>query len=127
MNRILPLLFCLLFAMSSAADSLDFSSVDSKAKVMALAKEGKLEKVHLFPLEVGGQDIEANTVYLPVGFRDIKGKLDGTILRMAQDGLISDLKVTPEYKGNSFVPARIIIKASHPEKPGRLDTTIEVW
>jgi hypothetical protein len=114
MNRVLPFLFCLLFAMSSAADSPDFSSVDSKAKVLALANEGKLEKVHLFPLEVGGQDIEPNIVYLPVGFRDIKRKLDGTILRMAQDGLISDLKVIPEYKGNSFVPARIVIKCRVP-------------
>jgi hypothetical protein len=94
---------------------------------MALVKDGKLERVYLFPLDMGGQDIEVNAVYLPIGFNEMKKKVDATVLRMAQDGLISNLKVVPEYKGNSFVPSRLVIKASHPDKPGRLDTTIDVW
>lgn len=127
MKKLLSLVFTSLFAMTSTAQGPDFTDVDSKQKLMALVEQGKLERVHLFPLEVGGQDSELNVVYLPIGFRDAKKKVDGTILRMAQDGLISDLKVHPEYKGKSFVPSRIVIKASHPEKPGRFDATIEVW
>lgn len=109
------------------AQTPDFSDVDSKEKILALVAQGKLERVHLFPLQVGGKDIELNVVYLPLGFKDIKAKIDGTIFRMAQDGLVSKLTVEPEYKGKSFVPARLVIKASHPEKSGKLDTTIEVW
>jgi len=127
MNKLLSLLFGSLFAVSSTAQGPDFTDVDSKQKLMFLVEQGKLERVYLFPLELGGQDAEVNAVYLPIGFREMKNKIDGTILRMAQDGLVRDLKVQPEYKGKSFVPSRIIIKASHPEKPGRLDTTIEVW
>jgi hypothetical protein len=128
MNKFaLAIYLCLLFVFEAMAQTPDFSDVDSKDKVMALAAQGKLERVLLFPLQVGGKDVEMNVVYLPVGFKDVKSRIDGTILRMAQDGLVSKLTVDPEYKGKSFVPSRIIIKASHPEKPGKLDTTIEVW
>lgn len=127
MKKLISLLLGSLVAMTSTAQGPDFTDVDSKQKLMSLVEQGKLERVYLFPLEVGGQETELNAVYLPIGFRDVKKKIDGTILRLAQDGLISDLKVHPEYKGRSFVPSRIIIKAGHPEKPGRLDTTIEVW
>ena len=127
MKTLLSLLFGSLFALTSTAQGPDFTDVDSKQKLMSLVEQGKLERVYLFPLEVGGQETEVNAVYLPIGFREMKRKIDGTILRMAQDGLISDLKVQPEYKGKSFVPSRIVIKASHPEKPGRFDTTMEVW
>lgn len=121
----LALLFT--FSVNVMAQTPDFSAVDSREKILALAQQGTLERVHLFPLEVGGQDIEANVVYLPVGFKEIKAKIDATIQRMAEEGLISKLTVQPEYKGNSFIPSRIVIKASHPDKPGKLDTTIEVW
>lgn len=127
MKRALSLFLASLFAVASSAQGPDFRDVDSRQKLMALVEQGKLERVFLFPLEVGGEDVEVNVVYLPIGFREMKKKIDDTLLRMAQDGLISDLKVLPEYKGKSFVPSRIVIKASHPDKPGRLDTTIEVW
>lgn len=122
-------LFAALLTLSMAVDAQppDFAAVDSKEKLTSLAAEGKLERVHLFPLELGGKDTELNVVYLPIGLLEIKKKIDRTVVKMARDGTVTKLTVDPVYKGKSFVPSRIVIKASHPDKPGGLDTTIEVW
>jgi len=69
-----PLLALFGASMSAIAQGPDFSGVDSREKVQALFKEGKLEKAYLFPLELGGQDVEANIVYLPIGLGDMKKK-----------------------------------------------------
>jgi hypothetical protein len=122
-----PLLALFGTSMSATAQGPDFSGVDSREKVQALFKEGKLEKAYLFPLELGGQDVEANIVYLPIGLGDMKKKLDGTVKKFADDGLITKLTVEPVYKGKSFIPSKIIMKGSNPDRKGTFEPTLEVW
>lgn len=106
---------------------LDFSQVDSREKAEALAEKGELFKILLFPAEFGGQDVPPNTVYVPAGIPEIKDQITQTLIRFVEEGLIDNLSVSPEYKGNSFVPARIVMETSHSGKPGEFNPTIEIW
>ncbi|MEJ2407021.1 MAG: hypothetical protein P8171_22605 [Candidatus Thiodiazotropha sp.] len=111
----------------SADTPLDYSGVDSREKAVELVKEGKLYKILLFPAEFGGEDIPQNVVFVPAGIPEIKDKITGTLMRFVQEGLIDNLQVNPEYKGNSFVPSKINIKTSHSDKAGEFNPTIEIW
>lgn len=95
---------------------MDYSEITSRELAVKLVEEGKLFKVLLFPAEFGGKDIEANVAYVPTGIPEIKERLTGTLLRFAREGLINRLEVMPEYKGSSFVPCRIRMKAWHSER-----------
>lgn len=106
---------------------LDFSNIDSREKAAQLAQEGKLFKILLFPAEFGGDDASHNIVYVPAGIPEIKDQITETLIRLVEDGLIDNLQVLPEYKGNSFVPARILMKTSHSGKAGQFNPSIEVW
>ena len=128
MKRLLLAILSVLGIGNASADTgLDCSNVDSREKAVALAKEGKLHKILLFPAEFGGEDIPQNTVYVPAGIPEIKDKITGTLLRFTQEGLIDKLQVAPEYKGKSFIPSKINMKTSHSGKPGEFNPTIEIW
>jgi len=105
----------------------DFSAVDSLEKAQALASEGKLERLYLFPLEFGGKDIPQNVLYVPIGFAAMKQRIDSMVRDLVNQGQVSSYAAHPEYKGKSFVPSKIKIVASHPEKGGGLNPVIEIW
>jgi hypothetical protein len=107
--------------------ALDFSHVTSKETALKLASEGKLVKILLVPAKLGGADIPENVVYVPPRVLEIQNQITDEIVRLVEEGLNIKLGVMPEYKGNSFVPAKIHIKASHAEKRGNFERTIEIW
>lgn len=104
--------------------SADCASVDSREKAQELKKAGALEKVYLFPLEGGGQDVEINTVYVPRKAALEKAAVDQEIVELGQQGKVSKYNAKPEYVGRSFVPFRIVVEASGTESIRRV---IEVW
>lgn len=110
-----------------AGNPQDFSHVDSLEKAQALAAEGTLAPLYLFPPELGGAEIPENTVYVPPAIIAVQQQLIGTIKRFAADGLIDNIKVNPEYKGDSFVPAKIHMVTTHGDKAGSFNPTIEIW
>jgi hypothetical protein len=110
-----------------ATQTLDFSDVDSLQKAEELFRAGQLERLYVFPLELGGQPIPQNILYVPRGVVAIKAQLDGTIAKMIADGNISSYRAEPEYKGKSFIPSKIKIVASHHEKSGAFNPTIQIW
>lgn len=112
---------------ANADMGLDFSHVDSCEKAIALVQEGKLFKILLFPAEFGGVDIPQNSVYVPAGIPEIKDQITGTLIRFVEQGLIDDLQVNPDYKGNSFVPSAIKMSTSHSGNTGEFNPTIEIW
>ncbi len=105
----------------------DFSEVRSRDDALALAAQGKLFKILLFPEEFGGEDIAPNAAYVPAGIPEIKQQLTNSLIRSAQDGHIDRLEVAPEYKGESFVPARLRLTASHSETGNSFEQVIEIW
>ena len=103
----------------------DFSGVDSPAKVEELFRRGDLEKLFLMPLELGGQDITQNVLYVPIGLAAVKAGIDNNIIGLlATKGKITEYKATPEYQGKSLIPIAIRIVASN---PGVFSTTINIW
>ena len=105
----------------------DYSDVTSRDKAQALVAKGLLVKLLLFPQEFGGADSPENVVYVPKAAADAKELVTGTLVRFFKEGLIDQLQVEPSYKGNSLVPSRLVIKASHSTKEGGFNPTIEVW
>jgi hypothetical protein len=105
----------------------DFSAIDSVDKAASLAQQGQLEKIHLFPVEFGGENIPQNIAYVPVGLAQVKAHFDGTVAKMLEQGNVTQYSANPEWKGRSFVPARINIRAWHPERSGEFNYTMEIW
>ena len=108
-------------------NKLDFSEIDSREIAEQLVEEGLLFKILLFPAELGGKDVTQNTAYVPAGIPEIKDKLTETLIKYVQDGLIDKLTVEPAYKGSSYVPSKIVMKASHSEKKSEFVPTIDIW
>lgn len=103
----------------------DFSDVDSLAKAQKLCDEGTLEKLYLMPLDFGGQDIPPNILYVPVGIAAIKHNIDTNIIGpLAQSGDIAQYAAEPEYRGDSFIPMAINIRAWDPKE---FNTQVNVW
>ena len=115
------------FETVQAGTGLDFSDVTSLEKAEALYAQGKLERVLLFPAEFGGKDIPQNVVFVPLGITEIKNQLNGTLTRFVGDGLINKLTIEPEYKGQSFIPAKIKMRAWHTDKKGEFNPSIDIW
>jgi len=105
----------------------DYSNITSREIAEQHVAQGKLYKILLFPAEFGGEERPENITYVPPGIPEIKDQLTGTLIRSTRDGLIDNLRVTPEYKGNSFVPARIRMFATHKTKKGSFNPVIEIW
>jgi hypothetical protein len=105
----------------------DYSTVDSEEKAKALYREGKLELLYLFPLEFGGKEIPQNTLYVPLGIAAIKQQIDGMVRDLIMAEAVTEYRAVPEYKGDSFIPSKIKITASHPKKPGGANPTIDIW
>jgi hypothetical protein len=118
-----------LFAMLAGMEEhkRDYSTIDSEEKAKALHREGKLELLYLFPLEFGGKQIPQNTLYVPPGIAAIKQQIDGMIRDLVMAGEVAQYSAVPEYKGDSFIPSKIKISTSHPEKPGGVSPTINIW
>ena len=118
-----------LFAMLAGMEEhkRDYSTIDSEEKAKALHREGKLELLYLFPLEFGGKQIPQNTLYVPPGIAAIKQQIDGMIRDLVMAGEVAQNSAVPEYKGDSFIPSKIKISTSHPEKPGGVSPTINIW
>jgi len=124
---ILCLLGVLIMSNSHAGDAPDFSHVNSREKAIALVEKGELFQIYLFPIELGGKEIPPNAVYVPVGIPEIQSTIIGTLIRFADEGLIDNLNVEPEYKGDSFVPSKIKMHTYHSGKAGEFNPTIEIW
>jgi hypothetical protein len=105
----------------------DFSNVTSNAIAVQLSEQGKLEKLWMLPAALGGKDDPKNVVYVPPGASALKGQFTDTLVRCVQAGLINKLAIVPEYRGNSFVPCKIRIKAWHADKPAGFEAAIDVW
>ncbi len=105
----------------------DYSQVTSLAAARALAAEGKLVKILLFPAELGGQDVPENVAYIPPYAAEARQLVIGTLRRFLADGLIDKLEVVPEYRGKSYVPTKLVMHATHSKTPGSIHPTVEIW
>ncbi|HEX7814026.1 suppressor of fused domain protein [Dyella sp.] len=105
----------------------DFSDVSSRQQLEELAAEGLLEKVLLFPPELGGDDVPANTCFVSTAARKAKQKIDHDVVELLRTGHVNRYTASPAYRGQSFVPATIAIKAWSDGQPPALELIVDVW
>jgi hypothetical protein len=114
-------------ASSVARCPIDFSAITSFEKAEELSLQGRLEKIFLFPLEFGGEDIRPNIAFVPMEARRAKADADDKVVALVEEGKVSQYSASPEYKGESFVPARILISASDQAGASVFSSTITIW
>lgn len=103
----------------------DFSSVNSREKAEAAARQGDLVPMLLMPEEFGGEHNALNVVFVPAWAAKQKNRIDmGTVLPLGETGKISKYSAQPAYKGDSFIPSSITVRAYD---PGDFTATIEIW
>ncbi len=90
-------------------NKLDYSQVDSHQKAINLFNKGKLSKIYLMPLEFGGTELPMNSLYIPAFVKKLKKDFDSKIEKLLIDGKKISYATEPEYKGNSFIPSKLII------------------
>ncbi|NVJ51511.1 MAG: suppressor of fused domain protein [Gammaproteobacteria bacterium] len=93
----------------------DLANVNSREAAVDLYEQGLLRKAHLFPTDFGGEDVEANTIYLPKSAFIEKYQFEQKVLQYAQQGLINNYTAQPIYQGDSFVPAKLQLSATGQE------------
>jgi hypothetical protein len=83
----------------------------AREELDSLLSRGLVEKVLMFPAEFGGPDEPRNVAYLPRELAARKRAFDVEVRRRVVAGEDLDLRVTPEYDSDSFVPARLHMEA----------------
>ncbi|MCW6534947.1 hypothetical protein [Sphingomonas lycopersici] len=129
---ILPSLFLAIPAVVMAgglapAKRPDFSAVTSVAAARKLVADGYLVESLAFPAELGGPPDKENIIYLPPAVVTTRALVIGTLKRMSRDGSIDRMKVEPDYRGDSIVPARLRMTAWRSGEKTKFEAVIEVW
>lgn len=107
----------------------DFSNITTKAAANRLVREGRLVKIHLFPTELGGPAKERyNVVYITPEAAEARSLLISVLEQDVEEEAIDQMRIVPDYKGNSIIPTRIRFKAWHSQRAGgEYETVLEVW
>jgi hypothetical protein len=110
-----------------SAASLDLDAVTSREIALSRMAQGRLEKILSFPDRFGGEDVALNQFFVPPGIGVLKDAVTQDLVEAIEIGLINNLEVRAEYKGESVVPAKIHIAGTHLRDSGRFDRTIDIW
>ncbi|WP_205510643.1 hypothetical protein [Longitalea arenae] len=102
----------------------DYSHIDSYEKAEQLYARKELVKLHLMPLDWGGQDLAMNIIYVPGFVVEEKARIDGIIEELLAAGHNLSYSASPEYKGNSFIASKLVIKVSGDRQ---MEAAIEIW
>lgn len=98
-----------------------FDSVTSREQAEALVQAGVLVRVELLPGWLGGASVPENTTYVTPAAAARKAALDQEVAAMVQARGPVRYACEPRYKGASFVPASLLVRADEHS------TTVDVW
>ncbi|WP_121964749.1 hypothetical protein [Myroides sp. N17-2] len=87
-------------------------------------KTGQLGKLYLVGLAFGGDDSPFNIVYAPKEAVIEKQLIDNALEAILHQGLHLQYRAFPEYKGNSFIPSKIIIEV---DGNNTYKEVIDIW
>ena len=102
----------------------DYSHIDSHEKAQQLCARKELVKLHLMPLDWGGEDVALNVIYVPEFVLEQKARIDGMIEELLAAGHNLNYSAAPEYKGQSFIACRLVIKVSGDRN---MEASIDIW
>ncbi len=111
----------------AARTAADYSHVGSLEIARDLVQQGMLFEITLFPEEFGGNREAYNLIYVPPGIPEIMDLVTETLLSLRNDGLVDQLSMDVEYKGSSFVPGSISVRATHNSKSRSFEPRIGIW
>lgn len=103
-----------------------FSEIDSNEKAIELANKGVLAPLYLMPLRFNGEESARNRLFVPPVVVELKDRYDDVVEELLVEGKVNGYSCTPEYKGNSFVPAKLTVVAKKDGEP-IFTQTIEIW
>ena len=98
-----------------------FDQVTSREQAEALVQAGVLVRVELFPGWLGGSPVPENTTYVTPAAAARKAALDQEVAAMVQARGPVRYVCEPRYKGASFVPASLLVRADEHS------TSVDVW
>jgi hypothetical protein len=113
--------------MPARKTAVDYSHVRSRELARQLAEQGMLFEVTLFPEEFGGNREPPNLVYVPAGIPEMKDLVTEALLTLHGEGLVDRLDFEVDYKGESFVPSRIRVRATHSARSRTFEPQIGIW
>ena len=105
----------------------DFSTVTTRAAAGKLVRKRLLVKIHFFPVELGGQKIRINTGYVTPEAATAHALLTRMLAAYRERDLLDQLMITADYKGDSIIPTRLLMTASHSQGGKSIERVIEVW
>ena len=101
-----------------------YNNIDSLQKAIVQFKKKRLSKLYLFPIEFGGPEDVRNIVYVPNFVVEAKISADRTVRKLLEEGLADNYSCSPEYKGKSFIPSKLIINGTGKRT---FNYTIDIW
>lgn len=88
-----------------------FQGIDSRQKIADYARRGILMPLYLMTPRFGGEETMENAVFVPPEAVWIKERYDDVLENLLQEGKINNYSCEQEYKGDSFVPSKILVQA----------------
>jgi hypothetical protein len=104
----------------------DFSNIVSLDSAEKACRDGRLVKTLLLPAEIGGLERPENVICIPPHALLIKNQSTAELISAIRVGMI-EIVVTPEYRGASIVPTKILINASRPKEKAGYSIDIGIW
>jgi hypothetical protein len=105
----------------------DYSAILTRAAADGLVRTGALARIRFLPAELGGSAHPRNIGYVPPQAAEAHALRTDRFARYFQQDLIDRLEVTPEYKGDSIVPTRILWRAWNDRSAESFESAMEVW
>lgn len=104
----------------------DFSNIISLNSADKACRDSRLVRTLLLPAEIGGLERIENVIFIPPRALLIKNHSTSELISAIRMGMI-EIAVTPEYRGTSLVPTKILISASPPNEKAGYSLEIEIW
>ncbi|MFM9400499.1 hypothetical protein ACKLNQ_00980 [Myroides odoratimimus] len=102
----------------------NYAEIYSNEVAEQYCKAGHLEKLYLIGLAFGGDDSPFNILYAPKEAVLKKEQIDKELEDLLNQGLHIQYRAFPEYKGNSFIPSKVIIEVDGDQT---FTKEIEIW
>lgn len=112
---------------AAQADSPDFSGVTSRIKAGALVRQHRLEKIFFISPGLNGPKSSENIGYVTPEAAQAWALLTDTLIRLNREGKADYLDISPDYRGLSIVPTRLVLKATSKKGGPPFEATIEIW
>ncbi|MFN3475351.1 MAG: hypothetical protein ACK4ZW_15020 [Blastomonas sp.] len=109
-------------------EALDFTDVTTLAMARALAKQGVLVRVRLFPARSGRPNDPEDIGYLPPHVLEAKDYIEEQIKELSARKDHDKLRIEAEYEDQSLVPSRIVyMRYGQGPGMGNMAFILEIW